>query len=81
MMKFILIAAIAWLVGVWGWAQIIGSIQNVRIRKNLWFTLLLWTIIMVAGAYLAIVVFDSVWALVIGYGISFVQIICSGRIK
>ena len=51
MMKFIIIATIAWLVGVFGWAQIIGSIQNIRTRKNLLFTLMLWIIIMVAGAY------------------------------
>ena len=81
MLKFIIVAVIAWFVGVLGWAQIIGSIQNLRIRKNLLFTLILWIIIMVAGAYFAITTFNSVWALVAGYGISFVQIIRSGKIE
>lgn len=81
MIKFIIIAVIAWLVGIFGWAQIIGSIQNIRIRKNLLFTLILWTIIMVAGACFAIITFDSIWALVVGYAISFVQIIRSGKIE
>lgn len=81
MFKFIIVAVIAWLVGVFGWAQIIGSIQNIRIRKNLLFTLILWTIIMVAGSYFAVATFNSAWALVVGYGISFVQIIRSGKIE
>ena len=81
MLKFIIVAVIAWFVGVLGWAQIIGSIQNLGIRKNLLFTLMLWIIIMVAGAYFAIATFNSVWALVAGYGISFVQIIRSGKIE
>ena len=81
MIKFVIVAAIAWLVGVFGWAQIIGSIQNIRIRKNLLFTLILWIIIMIAGAYFAIITFDSMWALVVGYAISFVQIIRSGKIE
>lgn len=81
MVKFILIAVIAWLIGVLGWAQIIGSIQNIRTRKNLLFPLILWISIMVAGAYFAIMTFDSMWALVVGYAISFVQIIRSGKIE
>ena len=81
MIKFVIIAAIAWLVGVLGWAQTIGSIQNIRTRKNLLFTLILWIIIMVSGAYFAITTFDSMWALVVGYAISFVQIIRSGKIE
>ena len=81
MIKFIIVSTIAWLVGVFGWAQIIGSIQNIRTRKNLLFTLILWTTIMAAGAYFAIMTFDSMWALVVGYAISFVQIIRSGKIE
>ena len=81
MIKFVIVATIAWLVGVFGWAQIIGSIQNIRTRKNLLFTLILWTTIMATGAYFAIMTFDSMWALVVGYAISFVQIIRSGKIE
>jgi len=81
MLKFIIVAVIAWLVGVFGWAQIIGSIQNLKIRKNLLFTLVLWIVLMGIGAYFAIVTFDSLWALIVGYAISFVQIISSGKIE
>lgn len=80
-MKFVIIAVIALIVGLLGWSQIIGSIQNIKIRKSLLFTLVLWTIIMVVGAYFAIVTFNSVWALVVGYGVSFVLILGSGRIE
>ena len=81
MLKFIIVAVIAWLVGLFGWAQIVGSIQNLRIKKYLLFTMILWAVIMAAGAYFAIITFDSTWALVVGYGISFVQIIRSGKIE
>lgn len=81
MLKFIIVAVIAWLVGVFGWAQIIGSIQNLKIRKNLLFTLVLWIVLLSSGAYFAIVTFDSPWALIVGYAISFVQIISSGKIE
>ena len=81
MLKFIIVAVIAWLVGVFGWAQIIGSIQNLKIRKNLLFTLVLWIVLLSSGAYFAIVTFDSLWALIVGYAISFVQLISSGKIE
>ena len=81
MFKFIIVAVISLIVGAFGWAQIIGSIQNIRHRKYLLFTLILWTTIMAGGAYLAIVTFDSLWALVIGYGISFVQVISVGKVE
>ena len=81
MIKFIIVAAIAWLVGVFGWTQIIGSIQNIRARKSLLFTMILWMIVMGVAAYFAIVSFASGWALAVGYGISFIQIIASGKIE
>ena len=49
-------------------------------RKRLFYNFI-WTIIMAAGAYFAIMTFDSMWALVVGYAISFVQIIRSGKIE
>ena len=63
--KFIIIAVAAWLIGVLGWAQIIGSIQNISRRKELWLPLLLWSIIMVAAAYFAITKFDGLIPLLI----------------
>lgn len=40
MFKFIIVTVIAWFVGVLGWAQIIGSMQNLQIRRDLLFTLM-----------------------------------------
>ena len=51
MLKFIIILIVAWFVGVWGWSQIIGSIQNLSTRKSLLFPLILWVVIMSAGAF------------------------------
>ena len=79
--KFIIIAVAAWLIGVLGWAQIIGSIQNISRRKELWLPLLLWSIIMGAAAYFAITKFDGLIPLLIGYVISFISIITQGRIE
>ncbi len=81
MLKFIVVAVIAWIVGVFGWSQIIGSLQNLSARKGLLFTMLLWIVIMGAGAYVAIVKFAAVWPLVIGYGIALVQTLSAGRIS
>ena len=79
--KFIIIAVAAWLIGVLGWAQIIGSIQNISRRKELWLPLLLWSIIMASAAYFAITKFDGLIPLLIGYVISFISIITQGRIE
>lgn len=81
MIKFIIVAAIAWLLGVFGWAQIIGSIQNLYAHRKLLFTLILWTIIMGVGGYFAIAILNSLWALLVGYGVSFLQVISSGKIE
>ena len=81
MLKFIIILIVAWFVGVWGWSQIIGSIQNLSTRKSLLFPLILWVVIMSAGACFAIFYFDGLWALVIGYCISILQVISSGKIE
>lgn len=80
-MKFIIVAVVAWFVGVFGWSQIIGSLQNLSVRKSLWFTLILWIAIMSGGAYLAIAVFASPWALIAGYVISLGQVFSAGRIQ
>ncbi|MBQ9838305.1 MAG: hypothetical protein IJO56_02240 [Oscillospiraceae bacterium] len=81
MIKFIIVATIAWLLGVFGWSQIIGCLQNLRTRKKLLFSLILWTVIMGVGGYFAIANFNSLWALLVGYGVSFLQVISSGKIE
>lgn len=81
MFKFIIVIIVAWFIGVWGWCQIIGSIQNIFTRKRLLFTLFSWIVIMIAGAHVAIYVFDSWQALLIGYGISLLQVLSAGKIE
>lgn len=81
MLKFIIIAAIAWIVGVFGWAQIIGSIQNIKERPNLWSPLILWTVILLVVAYIVVTKFAGLMPLAIGYIISLIQILSSGKIE
>ena len=76
---FIVEAIVLWLVGVFGWAQIVGSLQNIKVRKSLLFTLLLWVGIMGAAAFVAFRIRNNPWPIVIGYGVSLLQILFSGR--
>lgn len=79
--KIIGVTVAAWFLGVWGWCQIIGSLQNVWYNKRLIFTLVLWLCIMGVGAYVAIAVLDCLWALVIGYVLSLLQALRAGKIE
>ena len=81
MLKFVLVAAAAWLLGVFGWSQIIGSLQNMKAQKGLAFTLVLWVVLLAVGAYVAIAVFSSTWSLVIGYAIALLQTFAAGKIQ
>lgn len=81
MLKFIIIAAIAWIVGVFGWAQVIGSVQNIKERPNLWSPLILWAVILLVVAYIVVTKFAGLMPLAIGYIISLIQILSSGKIE
>ncbi len=81
MWRIIIIGVIAWVVGVIGWSQIIGSLQNLDRRKGLLITLVLWIVIMGAVAYVAIVKFNGVLPLAVGYFVSFVQVKAQGRVE
>ncbi len=81
MLKFVIIAAIAWIVGVFGWAQVIGSVQNIKERPNLWLTLILWVAILIIVAYIVITKFAGLAPLGIGYIISLIQVLSSGKIE
>lgn len=81
MLKFIIIAAIAWVVGVFGWAQVIGSVQNIKERPNLWLTLILWIAILIIVAYIVTTKFAGLVPLGIGYIISLIQVLSSGKIE
>lgn len=81
MLKFIIIAAIAWVVGVFGWAQVIGSVQNIKERPNLWLTLILWNAILIIVAYIVTTKFAGLVPLGIGYIISLIQVLSSDKIE
>ncbi len=84
MLKIIFIAVVCWVIGVFGFAQIIGSLQNIKQRGfgASIITILIWTIIL-GGAYCAVNKYfnSSVMGLYIGYGISLIQILFSGKIS
>lgn len=84
MLKFIIVFAVLWVIGLFGWAQIIGSLQNVSTRGIglTLFTTVVWTCIMAAGAVIVVRYFsDCRWAMLAGYGISFLNIITKGKIE
>lgn len=81
MLKFIIIVAIAWVVGVFGWAQVIGSVQNIKERPNLWLTLILWIAILIIVAYIVTTKFAGLVPLGIGYIISLIQVLSSDKIE
>lgn len=80
-LKLIIIAILSWLIGVFGWSQVFGSLQNIKVRRSLLFTLILWMIILGVIAYIAIVHFKGTWALLAGYLVSLIQVLCSGKIQ
>lgn len=81
MVKFLIVAVVAWIIGVFGWAQIIASLQNIKERSGLVITMILWIAIMGVAAFLAVAKLGELWSLIIGYGISFFQVIRSGKIE
>lgn len=74
----------AYFAGVWGFAQIVGSVQNVKQRgpKLTVFTVLLHTILLGAIAF-AVLHFIPQFkiALIVGYIISLVKILLAGKIE
>lgn len=81
---FIVVAFLAWFVGVWGFAQIIGSLQNIKTRgigKTL-FTIIVWAAILILG-WILMHSFapNQSLAYYIATAIAFLQILLSGKIK
>lgn len=74
----------AYFSGVWGFAQIVGSLQNIKQRgpKLTVFTILLHTVLLGAIAF-AVLHFIPQFkiALIVGYIISLVKILLSGKIE
>lgn len=80
MLKFIIILVLAFLVGSFGWSQIIGSLQR-GLRGPFLFTFFLWIAIIAVGAYFAIAKFEGLIPLLIGYGASLIFALKQGKIE
>ncbi len=80
MLKFIIILVLAFLVGSFGWSQIVGSLQR-KLRGPFLFTFILWLAIIAVGAYFAITKFEGLIPLLIGYGASLIFTIKQGKIE
>lgn len=80
---FLLVLAGSWLVGVFGWAQIIGSFQNLKTRgPKMFITIIIWLAILGLSFWLVIRFLPSdIWAWVIGMIISFLQVLRQGKIE
>lgn len=80
---WLVVLGVAFTIGVFGFAQIIGSLQNIRSRgigKTL-FTIILWVLILGGALMFGMNKFPQYkLAMYIGYGISFVRILFAGRI-
>ena len=81
---FIVVLAVSFFVGVFGFSQIIGSLQNIRVRGiglSL-FTIILWGGIL-ASTFLLMKRFfpDNALAYYIGMGVSFVSVLTQGKIQ
>ena len=80
---FILVLIGSWLIGVFGWAQIIGSIQNLSTRGGkMLFTLFLWVGIIGVTLFLVLKFLPAkIWAWIIGMAISLIQVLLQGKIQ
>ena len=78
---FLVIAVIAFIVGVFGFSQIIGALQNISWRPGLIVPMLLWIAILVGGVWLELRLFPShPIPLIIGYVVSLLAVLSSGKI-
>ena len=73
--------ALSWVIGVIGWAQIVGSLQNLRKQRKYLFTLFLWAAILAAAAYVAITKFNGLVPLLAGYVVALAMVLSKGKVK
>ncbi len=73
----------AWFVGVWGFSQIVGGIQNLILKpKKMIPLIILWTIILAVITVLVLFFLGKYKiALFVGYGIALIQVLTSGKIS
>lgn len=76
----IIVGVLAYILGVFGFAQVIGSIQT---RQKIWgVTVIVWLILLAAGWFVVYKFFGQhIIGLYVGYGLSFVSVLLSGRIQ
>ena len=78
---FLIVAVVAFVVGVFGFSQIIGALQNISWRPGLIVPMLLWIAILAGGVWLELYLFPGQpLPLIIGYVISFLAVLSSGKI-
>lgn len=86
-MKYVIIAVVffvSWVVGVFGFAQIIGSLQNLRERGAAMsaFTIIFWSVILIAlGVGVHYFLLDYRIVYYVGTGISLLQVLAAGKIQ
>ena len=77
---FILVAFVSFIIGIFGFAQIIGSLRTRQ--KNFLFTTIVWLAVLVGEFFLAkLIVLDYINAFYIGTGISFIMILMQKNIE
>ena len=81
----IIVIIVSYYVGVFGWSQIVGSIQNVKTRG--WgltiFTITLWSLI-IGGSIALIILFCDYWVWIISILaslISLIQTLKAGKVE
>ncbi len=86
-MKYVIgfaVLAVSWLVGVFGFSQIIGSLQNLKVRHPGMsaFTIIIWVVILAAVCFVVHRFFVGYRILYyIGTGISFLLVLSAGKIQ
>lgn len=77
---FIVVAVVAFVVGIFGFAQIIGSLRTKQ--KNFLLPIIIWLAILVGEFFLArLIVINYMNAFYIGTGIAFVIILLQKKIE
>lgn len=80
---FIIVLVVSWGIGVFAWAQIIGSVQNFSHRPAMRIlTIIIWGGIL-AGSYFLVkaIAGDKETAWIIGMAVSFICVLSAGKIK
>ncbi len=74
----ILIGYLSWILGIFGFCQIVGSIRQ---RSNL-FTILFWTaIIVIISFFVFTYLHKYIWGYVIGISISLIRVLSLDKIE